>query len=96
MVALLLATSCMAERSGWGSAAVLAIILAGHVAPVGAEEASAPVRGMTRPEHRWTLVQVLDVRRWAGRALRAVGAPSDASGAQPEAVVARAAWGCEE
>jgi hypothetical protein len=95
MVALLLVTSCMAERSGWRSAAVLAMILAGHAAPVGAEEASVPVRGVTRPEHRWTLVQVLDVRRWAGRALRWVGAPSYASEAQPE-VVARAAWGCEE
>jgi len=89
----------MAKRLATRSAAVLAILLAGHASRGRAEEASGGARAITRPERRWTLasaVQVLDVRGWAGRALRAVGSPSEASDAGPQAIVARAGWGCEQ
>ena len=88
----------MAERSVWRPAAALAILLAGHPLPVRGEEVSDGARAATRPEPRRTFASAmvaLGVRRWAGRALRALGVASDGSDAQPEAVVTLAGWGCE-
>jgi hypothetical protein len=99
MVALLLQPSDMAERSAWRAAAVLAILLAGRVSAVRAEDLPDGARAAIGPVSRGRLASVVgmfDIWRLVGWRVRSARAPSETADARREAVVARAAWGCEE